>query len=583
LRIRRLHPAAALLLAATLSGCTPEPEPLPPAPPGRATFDALFGSRQLTGYALSPGGDQLFLSRSGPDGHQLVARSLDDDTERELLPRPAGGAWRLLAVSPRGRDLLLAGGVPGDGCHAPLALRREDGSFLRLTPAGGCATFLGWLREGERLLLASDEGHGGSLGIVELTPGSGSRHLLFANDEGWRPGPLAPDGRQLVLSHPGPEPPASLALLGLTTGTLEPLPLPAQADRLVPQGFAADGSLWLLTETAGRREIVRLDPRTGVVAGLTAPCAVPERLTPSPAGSHLGVDCADGPYRLLVRAAGGEQRWDPVTLPLPRDIELQEIRFSEDDRVAIAAAGSGSWPRDLFRWEPTPGELRQLTYHLGPRVDPRDLVNPVAFAAEAGWRGELFPGRRGAGNQRGVVWIEEAWPGDDRAAPAFHPLVQWLAGYGIPVLRLRAAGSPFGDSPVLPDLDRLATEIRKEAGGLPPAALVGIGRGAAALALAAPPAWRVALALAPAPLREATDTLSAVASAPLFPSPASHGRQLLVGFAPDDWSPAGEARLEPYGAAGVTPGPSDPFGPASETERDRWRAAARALREGARP
>ena len=146
------------------------------------------------------------------------------------------------------------------------------------------------------------------------------------------------------------------------------------------------------------------------------------------------------PHR-LARAAG-EQRWEPVTLPLPRDIELQEI---EDDRVA------------------SPPPARELAARLfAGTTSPPAHLPPGPWICQPGGlrrRGRMaraLPGRRRREPAR-RRWIEEAWP-RRRAAPAFHLLVQWLAGHGIPVPAARR-GLPFGDSPVLPDLDRLATEI----------------------------------------------------------------------------------------------------------------------------
>lgn len=583
-----------LALAAAVGACSPGPASLPPAPAVRATFDTLFASRQLTGFAIAPSGASVLYSLTGIEGNRLLERPLDGGAEQELPLATSRWPWRLLSLSPRGRDgVLLVGGAPGDGCRAPLAVRREDGRLLRVDPGdGGCSSFLGWTREGAGLLLASEEATPGAPAAVEVALATGLRSLRFASDEGWRLGPLTPDGRRLYLSRPGPDPPAALAVADLASGEIAPLPLPGREGdppRVAPQATSADGrQLFVLIEDGERRGLARLDLAQGRWEELPGPCPAPERLHPSPGGQFLGVDCASGTHVLLAPAPEEGSEWRSAEVPLPAGVALWGVSWSGDDGFAVAAAGSGSWPLDLFAWERGAAVALQLTYHLGPRVDPADLGPSRPLPSLAGRSASLFAGRPGSPPAGGVIWIDDPWPGQGRAAPPFHPLAHWLAGQGIPVLRVSASASPFGDPSVPPDPEVLARELAAAAGGARPTGLVGVGRQAAWGALGAGGSWRARVAIAPGVPPAAEEAAPPAGARPAEPpdllrfAPSLSGRSLLLG--PGEGEPAfPEALRAALAAEGAAPGPDGAFGPDSPGALELWRAAARLLREGARP
>jgi len=593
-RIARLLPAlVGLTCAIAIGACSPGPSPSPPAPPGRATFDALFASRQLTGFAIAPSGESVLYSLTGPGGNELIERNLARTEVRALPLSPSPWPWRLHSLSPRGREALLVGGAPGDDCRAPLAVRREDGRLLRVDPGDErCASFLGWLRDGEGVLLASDEANPGGAAAVEVALASGLRLVRFAADEPWRLGPLSRDGRRLFLSRPGPDPPAALAFVELASGELASLPLPegrGEGLRIAPRAVSADGRhLFALLEGGGRRGIARLDLAAGRWENLPLPCPAPERLLPSPTGRFLGVDCGAGPHRLLAAAPEEESGWRSAEVPLPEGVALWALAFRGDDGTAVAAAGSESWPLDLFVWEPGSARSLQLTYHLGPRVDPADLGPSSPIPTPHGGTASLFAARSGSPPAGGVVWADDSWPGDDRAAPPFHPLAHWLAGQGIPVLRFRAAPSPFGDPAAPPDFEALARQFAAHIGGGRPTGIVGIGRQAAWAGLDARGSWRAVVAIAPGPppLEEAEELLpgerqATVPGLPRLPVGVPQ-RSLLLGLRDGD-----TGLPEPLRAAlvtaGAAPGPAGAYAPDSPADLDLWRAAARLLRAEARP
>jgi len=591
--LRRSSPlskaGSALALAAALCACSPGAPPLPPAPPGRATFDALFASRQLTGFALAPSGEAALYTVVGAGGNRLVERSLSSGAERQLPLAPGIWPWRLLSVSPRGRELLLVGGAPGDGCRAPLAVRRDDGRLVRVDAGeGGCASFLGWLREGEGLLLASDEGlPAAPPAAVEVSLASGLRSLRFTSEEPWRLGPLSRDGRRLVVFRPGSGSPPALAVVELASGELSELPLPSRGEegaRLVPQAASADGrELFALIEEGGRRSLARLELGSGRWRSIPSPCAAPERVLPSPGGRFLGVDCASGRHHLLAPSPEEGSGWRSVEVPLPTGAALREVSFRGDDGLALAAAGSESWPLDLFAWRPGEAQATQLTYHLGPRVDPADLGPSRSLDFPGGGAASLFLGRAGRPATGGVIWIEDPWPGTGHPAPAFHPLAHWLAGQGLAVLRVRASASPFGDPVAPPETELLARAFGSVAGGTGPSGIVAVGREAGWAALLARGRWRCTVALAPG-----APPVAGAATAPgespdlsrdlLGLVPPLSGQGLLLGLREGDTAFPGALRSA-LTAEGAAPGPGGAFGPESAADLELWRAAARLLRE----
>lgn len=123
------------------------------------------------------------------------------------------------------------------------------------------------------------------------TAGGGVRVLLSSEEVDYRPGPVSPDGRTVVVvcekvSGPQTIPDTTLGLLPLEGGDL--LPLAADWDRWPePAQWLPDGSALLVTaDEEGARPVFLIDAGTGSVRRVTADAAAYTDVVASPDGRY---------------------------------------------------------------------------------------------------------------------------------------------------------------------------------------------------------------------------------------------------------------------------------------------------------
>ena len=226
--------AVAVILAAGLVWALLRPPSVPEAHVVRGTIELSPGERILDAnpgaIAVSPQGDRVVYSTTGPAGLRTVARRTSELVGRVLN---SSSSWANLAISPDDRWLAYTIASSNEIMKMPL----EGGASLSLGRApAGTVTGMSWTPDNQIIV-------GSSAGLWVVSGGGGTPQRLTADAVGLAAAPVAlPDGKTVLFSTGATDDVRRLGVMSLSSRTVTVLDVPG----IGPLGLR-DGHLLYVT------------------------------------------------------------------------------------------------------------------------------------------------------------------------------------------------------------------------------------------------------------------------------------------------------------------------------------------------
>lgn len=327
-------------------------------------------------------------------------------------------------------------------------VQEEDGSVVDLTPGDKVkAAFYGWAYDRKSFYVGTTERDPKRVDLYEHSiEAPYDRTLLYEDHDGLHAADVSPDGRHVLLVKPYTEVASDVMLYDRETKEVTNLTGHEGAQiKADPQGFTADGKSILYTTDEGSEfaYLVRRDLASGKTE---------ELLRPDWDVSYAYVSRENRYLVALVNRDASNQlllfrypAMEPVELPELPDLDIVAVRFSDDLGKMAFFANSSTQPENLYVYDFSWDEPRQLTRSLTSKIDPRHLVAAEVVRFDS-YDGLEIPGLlykpHGAGPDHkvpGLVAVHGGPGGQSRIG--YNGFAQYLVNHGYAVYFINNRGS----------------------------------------------------------------------------------------------------------------------------------------------
>jgi dipeptidyl aminopeptidase/acylaminoacyl peptidase len=334
----------------------------------------------------------------------------------------------------------------GGNEQSHIYVRELNGERTDLTPGEKVkATFLGWARDDRSFFIETNERDPRFFDVYEVTADGYERRLLFQNDVGYDFADISPNRRYIALSKLETNADSNVYLYDRHTDRLTLLTPHDGEINHIAQTFSTDGmSLYVLTDEGSEfLYLVRYELLSGAREVVLQPAWDIFYAYFSKRGKYLVVGINnDARTELRVYDAASMER---IPLPQLPNAEQTEAVISPDENAIAFYASSARMPDDLFIYDFSGTEPKQLTRSLHPNINPERLVDGhiVRFTSYDGVEipGILYkPHPANAENPApALVWVHGGPPGQSRLR--YHALIQYLVNHGYVIYAINYRGS----------------------------------------------------------------------------------------------------------------------------------------------
>ncbi len=397
-----------------------------------------------------------------PDGKRVAFISDLNGTPQVWIV-PTEGGWPELITSldqvqqvswsPDGAWLAFSL-APGGGMNQQVYLVHPDGTELHcLTDGGKENNWLGcWTHDGRSLALASNRRDASAMDAYLVNVASGELRLVAENQGTGELTDVSRDGRYGILYRMESRSDDNLFLLDLNTGK-ETLLTPHEGPGSFGEGkFAPDGRTIYLSSNKDRELIalarVRLDlNEEHGQPGETEIIAWREDAELS--GFEMS---EDGTTAVLLWNVSGRNELAFLNLAtlqhtpgpaLPGEL-VSSLSWSQDGMLLALAVSGATLPRNIWVYEQTSQQFRQITDSPHAGIDLATLVRPelAHFTAHDGLQlsGWLYR-PASIGRPSGALVIDFHGGPEGQARPSFNYIYQALLAQGIAVFAPNVRGS----------------------------------------------------------------------------------------------------------------------------------------------
>jgi dipeptidyl aminopeptidase/acylaminoacyl peptidase len=420
------------------------------AAPKRYTAEQFYQTRN---YSLAGAESDAFTH----DGDALLVSSDESGTFNAYLLPTGGGALQPLtrsttnatyAVSAFPKDdrvLVSADGGGDELTH--LFVRTPDGTLTDITPGAKLkATFAGWQRDGSTFFVAHNGRDPQAFDLYAYDAATLKPRLVFKNEGGFEPGPIAPDGRTAGLVKPISSANSDLYVVDLAGGGAPKLVTPHQGNVAFEiSDFTPDASKLIFQSDEGGEWLraYTYDLKTGARAPLVAGDWDVSFAYFSPSGRYrVSALNADGSTALTILDT---RTGRPLKLTGVPAGDLGSIRFARDEARMAFTVASDTSPRDVFVADLKTGTARRLTTALNPAIRESDLVDGtvVRYPGEGGVQvpAILYKPKGASASARvpAIVYVHGGPGGQSRRG--YSASIQHLVNHGYAVLAANNRGS----------------------------------------------------------------------------------------------------------------------------------------------
>ncbi len=372
-------------------------------------------------------------------GWPELITSLDDQVQQ--VSWSPDGTWLAFSLA------------PGGGMNQQVYLVHPDGTELhRLTDGGKENNWLGcWTHDGRSLALASNRRDASAMDAYLVNVESGELRLVAENQGTGELTDVSRDGRYAILYRMESRSDDNLFLLDLTTGK-ETLLTPHEGPGSFGEGkFAPDGrTIYLLSNK--ERELIAFGRVRFSQDGTPGRLGEIEVIAGREDAELSSFEMSeDGTTAVLLWNVAGRNELAFLNLAtlqhtsgpeLPGEL-VSSVSWSEDGRLLALAVSGATLPRNIWVYEQTSQQLRQITNSPHAGIDLAILVRPelVHFTAHDGLplSGWLYrPASSGASS---ALVIDFHGGPEGQARPSFNYIYQALLAQGIVVFAPNVRGS----------------------------------------------------------------------------------------------------------------------------------------------
>ena len=391
-----------------------------------------------------------------PDGSRLAFRT-SITGEPQLWVVDAGGGWPHQLTfgetvtfhewSPSG-DWIVYGSDRGGNEREGFYLIDPEGTTEQelLAPSDAFRVFGGFSPDGRRIVYSTTERNGLDFDIHVIDVESGRDRKIFRGRMGLYAVSWSPNASAVLLTESRGEAANDVYLLGVESGRLDTLFLPADPAAYGSFSWVPDGSGFYLTANQDREfsGLAFYDLGRAELEYIETPDHDVEEVSLSRDGRLLAWTANEGGYSVLrVRdLSNGELTWARSD-ELPRGI--YSLEWASAAPVAAIFVTGPQVPGDIWTWNLRANSLDRATESTSAGIDLSGLAVPkhLSFAARDGemLHGLLYlPPDAGSGQRPPVLLSVHGGP-TAQARPDFDPVNQYLLSRGIAIFDLNYRGS----------------------------------------------------------------------------------------------------------------------------------------------
>lgn len=329
-----------------------------------------------------------------------------------------------------------------------LLLREMDGTEKDLTPGTGLkAQFMGWRADGSAFFVSSNERDSKFFDLYRYDSQTYARTLLYRNEKGFDLGAISRDERWIALNKSNTASDSDIYLFDVARQEFKHLThhegvISYRAETFDP---ASQKLFFLTNEGSEFKRLRTYDLITGATRDLE--------------GADWDITntyfSRDGRFRvtginqdgsIVIRVVEGEGAGEkPVTLPTLPEGEIRGVTFSETGaRMAFYVNGDRS-PDNLFVYDFSTRQIRQLTQSLSREIDPSDLVDAEVVRFRS-FDGMVIPSiyykphDASVTNKVPAIVYVHGGPGG-QTMRGYNAQIQYLVNHGYAVLGINNRGS----------------------------------------------------------------------------------------------------------------------------------------------
>jgi len=436
------------LTTATMDG----PSPQPPASQNIPVYDARtffmttsYFAVNASGFAFSADGRRLLVSSD--ESGVFNARAFDLETGvSEALTESVKEAIFAVSFFPADDRMLYTFDEGGNELNH-VYVREIDGVGRDLTPGDNVkADFMSWSADGQHFFVSTTERDGRNFDLYRYSADDYSREMVFQNDQGWALGSLSPDSQWLALDKPRTSADSDIYVQRLGSGKPPAHVTPHEGNvshgvlAFTPDSkalyygtdeFSEFWQAWAYELESSKRSLVYEDDWDVQFVSFSA----------------------TGKYRVIgvnvdavtVIHATDLETGKAIELPALPEGNIQNIRFSHDDRQMAFFLNADTQPNDLFVVNLGANTARQYTRALNDAIDPDHLVASEVIRYKSFDGLEIpsilyKPKTASADNKVPALVLVHGGPGG-QTRKGYRAMVQHLVNHGYAVLGANNRGS----------------------------------------------------------------------------------------------------------------------------------------------
>lgn len=329
-----------------------------------------------------------------------------------------------------------------------LLLREMDGTEKDLTPGTGLkAQFMGWRADGSAFFVSSNERDSKFFDLYRYDSQTYARTLLYRNEKGFDLGAISRNERWIALNKSNTASDSDIYLFDVARQEFKHLThhegvISYRAETFDP---ASQELFFLTNEGSEFKRLRTYDLITGATRDQeSADWDITNTYFSRDGRFRVTGINQDGSIviRVVEEEGAGEK---PVTLPTLPEGEIRGVTFSETGaRMAFYVNGDRS-PDNLFVYDFSTRQIRQLTQSLSREIDPSDLVDAEVVRFRS-FDGMVIPSiyykphDASVTNKVPALVYVHGGPGG-QTMRGYNAQIQYLVNHGYAVLGINNRGS----------------------------------------------------------------------------------------------------------------------------------------------
>ena len=411
----------------------------------RYSIEDFLDTTHYRGLSFSPDKKEILVSSNETGIFNAFSISISDGKQQQLTESNSDSIFTSGGYFPNDERFIYSSDQSGNEFNH-VYVRELDGSVRDLTPGKGFkAKFFGWSHDDKSFFLGTTERDKRYFDAYEYDFTSFRRRMIYQNSDGYDFQRITSDKRQLALSKIVSNDDADIYLFDLQTKNRTLITKDAEPVKNQVQAFSPDGK-YLYYTTNNKHEfkyLVRYElasARIEEVLKLNWDIAFAYF---SKQGKYLVVSVNnDGRTELTVYEAASMNK---VEVPELSGVSITSVAISRDETMMGFYASSSRMPSDLFMYDFSGKEPKQLTRSLSSKIDANDLVEGqvMRFASydQLQVPGIYYKPQQADADHPvpALIWIHGGPGGQSRIG--YNPLTQYLVNHGFAIYAINNRGS----------------------------------------------------------------------------------------------------------------------------------------------